>query len=286
MILSVTGNGITTNNQSWAPVVTVVVMNLSRASVENKVMEKKQPTMMVVNSVARSVIDFYNEDMKIKALVFFGLLLCVLPVFAGGGRDADVKRIPDYTGTVQYLEGHVSMNGKAMEIGDTVSPGATITTADASYCEIVFGGKNIFRIMEDTVAEIRLEQGEGNIGLKKGSMAFLLTRLSVLAVEKPEFLVETPSAAFGVRGTAFFVAVENPASTYVCACNGELQVEDFAGANSQKLTGLRHKALRIAADASGGYQVSSPGLLYHDDDDMNSLAYRIDETIPWGRSGY
>ncbi|WP_319561475.1 FecR domain-containing protein [Marispirochaeta sp.] len=178
------------------------------------------------------------------------------------------------------------MNGEPAAIGDTVVPGATVATEEGAYCEILFGVKNIFRVLENTVAIIRLEKGRGNIQVDKGAIAFLLTRLSALEVEKPEFLVETPSAAFGVRGTAFFVAVENTVSTYVCACNGELQVEDAAGANSQKLAGVRHKALRIARTASGGYQVSSPGLLYHDDDDMDSLADRIDETIPWGRPGY
>jgi len=117
-------------------------------------------------------------------------------------------------------------------------------------------------------------------------MAFLLPRLSALDAAEPEFLVDTPSAAFGVRGRAFFVALESTASSYVCACNGSLQVEDAAGGNVQELTGYHHKALRIKKAGDGSFEFSAPGLLFHDDDDMNNLAQRIDETIPWGRQDY
>ncbi len=228
----------------------------------------------------------YNEAMNSKTLLLLGLLVWVIPGFAGGEREAEKKALPGYTGIVHYLEGNVSMDGESLAIGDTVDPGSTLTTGEDSYCEVVFGGKNVFRILESTVAVIDLERGRGNIRVDRGSMAFLLKRLSALDAEEPEFLVDTPSAAFGVRGTAFFVALESPASSYVCACNGSLQVEDAAGGNIQELTGYHHKALRIKKTGDGTFEFSAPGLLYHDDEDMNNLAKSIDETIPWGSREY
>ncbi len=228
----------------------------------------------------------YNKAMNSKTIVLLGLLVWVIPGFAGGEGEREKKTVQGYTGVVHYLEGNVSMNGETLSIGDTVDPGATLTTGEDSYCEIVFGGKNVFRILESTVAVIDLGKGRGAIQVDRGTMAFLLTRLSALDAEEPEFLVDTPSAAFGVRGTAFFIAVESAVSSYVCACNGSLHVEDAAGGNIQELTGYHHKALRIKKAGDGSFEFSDPGLLYHDDDDMNNLAHSIDETIPWGRLEY
>ncbi len=224
----------------------------------------------------------YNDTMNSKTLLLLGLLVWVIPGFAGGEREAEKKPLPGYTGIVHYLEGKVSMNGETLVIGDTVDPGAALTTGEDSYCEIVFGGKNVFRILESTVAIIDLERGRGNIRVDRGSMSFLLKRLSALDAEEPEFLVDTPSAAFGVRGTAFYVVIESAASSYVCACNGSLQVEDAAGGNIQELTGYHHNALRINKTGDGTFEFSAPGRLYHDDDDLNILAKSIDERIPWG----
>jgi hypothetical protein len=41
-------------------------------------------------------------------------------------------------------------------------------------------------------------------------------------------------------------------------------------------------ALRYSLDEAGKVVTSSPGLLYHGDEDMEALASRIDETIDWG----
>ena len=216
---------------------------------------------------------------KINLILIFLTLSSLLR--AGGSQDSGPAAVPGYTGVVEYLEGTVTMDGTLLEIGDRVKSGSTFETSADSYCEIVFGGKNIFRIRENTLAVITLEQGKGEMDLEKGSMAFFLEKLSVLDEGASDFEVKTPSAAMGVRGTAFFVNVESAASTYICACNGTLQIENAEGGQQAALSGTHHKAVRITRNSGGDYTASPEGMLYHNDGDLDSLAERIGSRIPW-----
>jgi len=223
-----------------------------------------------------------------KRLLVLAVFLSAAAAFlsAGGAGESAGAPVTGFTGVVQYLEGEVTMDGRPLEIGDRVVSGSTFVTAPDSSCEILFGGKNIFRIQENTVVVITLKKGQGELDLQKGGMALVLQKLETLGSREPEFGVTTPSASLGVRGTAFFVQVESESSTYICACNGTLQVEDGKSRQSQDLTGTHHKALRFEARADGTYEAGPAPMLYHDDGDLDSLAAEIGETIPWGAGGY
>jgi hypothetical protein len=62
----------------------------------------------------------------------------------------------------------------------------------------------------------------------------VLEKLSVGA-NGQGFLVRTPSAVAGARGTSFFMKVESATSTYVCACNGAMQVLGSDGLLAREL---------------------------------------------------
>jgi len=209
------------------------------------------------------------------------LLSCTLALYAGGSREDSRPSPLPHQGLLSYLEGEVSLDGKPAEIGQIVAPGALVATGPEGFCEIRFGEKNIFQIMPDTLAKVSLDQGIGRIDLEKGALALLLNRLAVLGGDE-EFQVTTPVAIAGVRGTAFFVKVESETSTYICACNGSLDTLDASGTTEVPLSSQHHMALRYSLDGAGQVVTSSPGLLYHDDEDMEALAGRIDETIAWG----
>ena len=208
------------------------------------------------------------------------LLTVVFTLHAGGSREDSQPAPLPYQGVISYLEGEVSLDGTPGEIGQIVAPGALVSTGPEGFCEIRFGEKNIFQIMPDTLARINLDQGTGRIDVEKGALALLLNRLAVLGGDE-EFQVTTPVAIAGVRGTAFFVKVESETSTYICACNGSLDTVDTSGTTEVPLSSRHHMALRYALDGAGKVVTSSPGLLYHDDEDMEALAGRIDETIDW-----
>ena len=165
------------------------------------------------------------------------------------------------------------------EFGMKVPFGSTLITGADSYCEVVFGGSNIFRIMESTVAEIKLSVKSPEITIKKGAFAALFTKLTAFTSDEP-FKVKTQSTVASIRGTAFFIKVVDPDSTYVCICNGELVVSEPNGLNPADYSSGHHKASWFNNEG-GKIKVSTAPLLYHNDDDMESLASHIDEEIPW-----
>lgn len=207
---------------------------------------------------------------------------CVLAaggVWAAGGAEPGAAA----TGParIEYLEGEVRVDGQAASIGQEVSAGSTVRTAANAYCEIVFGSQNIFRIDADSVVVVGELAGRGSIDLRQGALGAVFHKLQRLGKGTETVQVRTPVALAGVRGTAFFIKVESPSSTYVCTCNGALRLADNREGNRRLVRSDSHKALRFTATAKG-VRVTAAGLLYHDNASIDALAAKIGVRIPWG----
>jgi len=61
-----------------------------------------------------------------------------------------------------------------------------------------------------------------------------------------------------------------------------MHLEDSLGANTQEIEAAHHKELRFTRSGNA-VVVSSAPLLYHTDEDMQSLAEKIGVTIDWSR---
>jgi hypothetical protein len=217
------------------------------------------------------------------AVVLF-LAVAILRIAAGGKAERELPggTVGDSAGVVFYLSGEVFLDGKATEIGAPVLSGATLETKNSSLCEIRFGDRNIFQIRENTLATLSLSGGGREVDLKKGAFAAVFDKLKTVAAEgRDGFRLRTPTAVGGVRGTVFFFQVESEDSTYVCICNGRIDLEDVAAGNRIAAEADRHKALRFIRGAGGTTTEAAP-LLYHTDADMDTLAAKIQVTIPWG----
>ena len=216
--------------------------------------------------------------MKNKSLLFL-LIILTAPVllFAAGEAEPAPEKL--FTGIVEYLEGDVTVNGSRADFGTAVPSGSIIETGEGSYCEVVFADKNIFRVQESAIVEIKLAKGDSEINVKKGAVAALFGKLDALTGDD-YFEVRTGTTTAGVRGTAFFIKAIDAGNTYVCICNGELDVSEPSGRNSGKISSGHHKAYYYK-DLDGKIEVSQAPLLYHNDEEMESLADRIDEKINW-----
>lgn len=213
-----------------------------------------------------------------KRLTFLLVLsLGVFGLFARGGGEV-VAGSASQRGEIIYLEGEVSLDGVNGEIGAEVPVGAVVATGADSYCEIVFGGQNIFRVEAETTAKLSI--AEGGIALQSGSLSLILDKLEVLG-EGAEFQVSTPVAVAGVRGTSFYVKMESEDSTYFCVCNGALYTEDVKGGNDRVIEALHHNAVRYTKGADGSISASSAKMLYHHDEDYDAMADKIGVKIPW-----
>jgi hypothetical protein len=207
-----------------------------------------------------------------------------MPVFwAEGNREQISSPSPPAAMILIFREGDVLVNGKTAEEGQTVPPGATVSTGQNGYCEIVFGGQNIFRIEPDTVTLLDIGPGKGHIDLQKGSLALLLDKLDVLGLGPGGFSFATPVTLAGIRGTAFFVKVESPDSVYFCCCNGTIDLTDKDGGTPVTLKTRHHHAVRYI-QKDGKYHSEDAGLLYHNDRDMDIMADKISVAIPWSDS--
>lgn len=217
-----------------------------------------------------------------KATIMTLLILStiLLPLTASGRTDsASVKKI---TGTITYLEGDVLLNNKEAQIGDQIISSDTLQTGEASFCEVIFEDANIFRLDELTITRINWSQSD--IVLKQGGISAVFNKLDKLIREMQDFTISSPTTVAGVRGTVFYARVEDPDNTYVCICNGELDME--YGEKSLGIAANHHKAYRFT-NSNGKVTWTDAPMLYHDDQKMDSLAAEIDYKIPWGKeSGY
>jgi hypothetical protein len=189
----------------------------------------------------------------------------------------------DPKGVIEYLEGEVLLNGGEAVIGQEVTPGAVIETAENSYCEVVFAGHNIFRIEALSMARIEIVEPRGKITLEEGALAAVFQKIQRLNASGG-FRLETPTAVAGIRGTAFYIRLEDPNNTYICTCNGATRLADRAESFRRFVKSDRHKALRFSRQGEQIRALSAP-LLYHDNPYMDALAAKIHSRIPWGAGG-
>ncbi len=181
--------------------------------------------------------------------------------------------------SIIYLEGDVTMNGSPASIGDPVPPGAVLATGSDSLCEVVFNTKNIVHIAAGTTLRFDATLSRGAT-LQKGAVAMVLRKLTAVQGDELRFSIRTSTTVAGVRGTCFFIAVEDQDHTYICACNGSIHLESVDGQVTRNLASSHHQEVRVTR-AAAGESVSPAPLLYHTDADVEAIAARIGEKVDW-----
>ena len=184
--------------------------------------------------------------------------------------------------TIVYLEGDVTMNGAPANIGDAVSPGAVLVTGADSVCQVVFNSKNIVHMAAGTSLRFDSTALSRGAVLQRGAVAMVLRKLAAVQGDELRFSIRTSTAVAGVRGTCFFIAVEDEANTYVCACNGSIHLVGDGGQAVRNLSSSHHQEVRVTRTATG-ISMSPAPLLYHTDEDVEAIAARIDEKVDWTR---
>ncbi len=214
---------------------------------------------------------------------FAAASLALVALLAGCQKSATGPRT--VSARVDYVNGDVRIDGAAVGPGTTIKPVFSVTTGVDSSVGIVFDEKNILHVDAQTEAYIDLTADVRSVELRRGTLASALRKLSQVTAADPErFRVKTPSAVAGVRGTVFFIRVEDTANTYVCTCNGTLRLDDSRDANPFQVRAAHHEAYRFTASTEA-VAVSPAQMLYHTDQMMELGAARIGETIDWTQVG-
>ena len=184
--------------------------------------------------------------------------------------------------SIIFLEGDVTLNGAPASVGDAVRAGDTLQTAADALCEIVFNARNIVHMTAGTVLKFDASQLSRGATLQKGAIAMVLRNLAALQGSEVRFSIKTSTTVAGVRGTCFFVKVEDENNTFICCCNGAIRVEGAGREFSQNLTSPHHQEVRISR-SSTGLSVGAAPMLYHGDGDVEAIAARIGESVDWTR---
>lgn len=184
----------------------------------------------------------------------------------------------DLAGKVVYLDGTVTANGVEADIGDLLVGPVTLKTGRASELEVIFGGKNVFRLGPNTTVRVDFSEVKKTVNLEAGTFTSVLKKLSQSA--GAAFVLRTPTMNAGVRGTSFHVTADE-SRTYFCTCNGSVDLTDPSGAQAVDLTNAHHGARVFAKNAEGEVSVSEAGLEDHTDASLETLAQRIAVAIDW-----
>lgn len=215
--------------------------------------------------------------MKITSLLRSLFLALTITGFASGAWAAD----PAVSGTIIFADGDVTANGRFAETGDVLSGPVVLKTGRGAVLEVIFGGKNIFRLGADTVARVDFSVLKKTVTLEKGAFTSVLKKLALISGES-SFVLKTPTVNAGVRGTSFHV-ITDETRTYFCTCNGSVDLEDPKGANEVVLTNAHHGSRIYTRGADGTVQVASGGLEGHTDASVETLAQRIAVSVDWSQ---
>ncbi len=183
-------------------------------------------------------------------------------------------------GAVEFIDGNVSINGVFADFGQVVEFGDWVQTGPNSAVDIVFDRANIFRLGENTVATIEIGAARQSVNLKFGSFSAVFDRLRTLT-GNGTFDVRTPTVAGGVRGTTFYFRVLDQDTTYVCSCNGTLDLDAHGPGESFLNSAVQHSARYFRA-VDGTVVVETAPLIHHSSDSLDAVADQIGVTIPWG----
>jgi len=154
-----------------------------------------------------------------KRFMLLLALIILWNVLAGcSGRGIDEYAM------ITFLVGDVKKNNIEAQIGDIIKENDVIVTSEGAFCDIKIG-ESIVRIKAKSEVAISalLRTGDGEsitLGLSSGSMLCKPKKL----VKSEDFLIKTPTAVAGVRGTQFSVEIDKAVSTRIKVFEGEVKV--------------------------------------------------------------
>lgn len=150
-----------------------------------------------------------------------GLVLLVVASMAFIGSCK--KPVEEYA-TIAFSIGEVTKNGVAAVIGDAISQNDVIVTGAISSCDIKIG-ESIIRVKENSkavMAQLLRTDGQDNTTLSLDVGKIICKPKKLLKGES--FLVKTPTAVAGVRGTNFSVEADVNKTTRIKVFDGKVAV--------------------------------------------------------------
>lgn len=151
------------------------------------------------------------------------------------------EKVDEYA-MITFLIGDVKKNNQVVEIGDIIQEKDVIITSEDAFCDVKIGG-SIIRVKEKSKVIVsnllrsnNLESTE--LGLNVGKMLCKPKKL----LKSESFVVKTPTAVAGVRGTKFTVEADIKKTTRIKVFDGKVKVAK----RIKQFEGSTEKVLEIA----------------------------------------
>lgn len=151
------------------------------------------------------------------------LIYSVILGLAIWGNSCTKQQVDNYA-AIAFSIGDVKKNSQPVNIGDVLNQNDVIETGTMSSCDIKIGDSMI-RIKENSkaiLAQLLRKDGIENttLGLDVGKMICKPKKL----LKNESFLVKTPTAVAGVRGTNFSVEADTQKTTRIKVFDGKVAV--------------------------------------------------------------
>ena len=137
------------------------------------------------------------------------IMACLVLALSGTGQAEVVGRFTQAEGQVELLKGG-KPPAQPVKPDDGVEPGDAVHTKDLSRAQVKLLDDSILTIapnsqiiIEEYLYEAAKNQRRASIQVLQGLVQAVVTRL--FPVKEPDFLVKTPDAIMGVRGTEWYV---------------------------------------------------------------------------------
>jgi hypothetical protein len=163
------------------------------------------------------------------------LIWCTIIAFS---YSCSKEKVDEYA-MITFMIGDVKKNNLSVGIGDIIKEKDVILTAEDSFCDVKIGS-SIIRIKEKSRVIVsnllrsnNLESTE--LGLNVGKMLCKPKKL----LKSESFVVKTPTAVAGVRGTKFTVEADKMRTTRIKVFDGKVKVakriKQFEGSTQKVL---------------------------------------------------
>ncbi len=167
------------------------------------------------------------------------IILALIMVFAIG--IGCTREVEEYA-MVTFAVGNVTKNDVSVNIGDLLKEKDIVKTDELSSCDIKIGDSMI-RIKENSkllVSQIMRSQDLENtvLGLDVGKMLCKPKKL----LKNEKFLVKTPTAVAGVRGTKFTVEADSKKTTRIKVYDGKVNVARRIASIEEQLENVMNEA--------------------------------------------
>lgn len=157
----------------------------------------------------KKLINLDWRNMRFLSTILFLLSFCLFPTL-------NLFAAESMHGVFMVIKGDVTAKSpnkekQKVKVGDKVFPGDTVETATESRAKIVMSDRNVINISPET--QLVIQKYENNGDEKNVEMNLLQGKVrnnveQKYDGDKNKFMVKTPTAVAGVRGTQFFTSFD------------------------------------------------------------------------------